>query len=246
MNSTAAAAALEFEALCQPECATHSLLSGQNQDPGLVRRAHAGVGLLPPHRAALHREFERGQAAPAGPGRPDRGGEANSAGLPPGLPPGGRAHWEAHAVRCHLPLPGRGAHHRRQPGLQVAIRERSRPGPYSFSGGSIEDNMPFKTRCVSSCVLQVSPWDKREEANEKKQAFALANSDHLALLQAYKVCFGVERCAVGVHVVCSLGRFGCIESRLIFCCLFVEPAGLPTGQFASLFLDHSNGTVSIS
>lgn len=34
---------------------------------------------------------------------------------------------------------------------------------------------------------QVSPWDKREEANEKKLAFAVANSDHLALLQAYKV-----------------------------------------------------------
>ncbi|TRY60779.1 hypothetical protein DNTS_032212 [Danionella cerebrum] len=32
----------------------------------------------------------------------------------------------------------------------------------------------------------VSPWDKREEANEKKMAFSLANSDHLALLQAYK------------------------------------------------------------
>ncbi|KAJ0012415.1 hypothetical protein NQD34_016749 [Periophthalmus magnuspinnatus] len=32
----------------------------------------------------------------------------------------------------------------------------------------------------------VSPWDKREEANEKKMFFALANSDHLALLQAYK------------------------------------------------------------
>lgn len=32
----------------------------------------------------------------------------------------------------------------------------------------------------------VSPWDKREEANDKKLAFALANSDHLALLQAYK------------------------------------------------------------
>ncbi|XP_019134505.2 putative ATP-dependent RNA helicase DHX57 [Larimichthys crocea] len=32
----------------------------------------------------------------------------------------------------------------------------------------------------------VSPWDKREEANEKKLAFAVANSDHLALLQAYK------------------------------------------------------------
>ncbi|XP_030575970.1 putative ATP-dependent RNA helicase DHX57 [Archocentrus centrarchus] len=32
----------------------------------------------------------------------------------------------------------------------------------------------------------VSPWDKREEATERKRAFALANSDHLALLQAYK------------------------------------------------------------
>uniref|UniRef100_A0A671MHC6 RNA helicase n=1 Tax=Sinocyclocheilus anshuiensis TaxID=1608454 RepID=A0A671MHC6_9TELE len=32
----------------------------------------------------------------------------------------------------------------------------------------------------------VSPWDKREEANEKKLGFSLANSDHLALLQAYK------------------------------------------------------------
>ncbi|XP_034019242.1 putative ATP-dependent RNA helicase DHX57 isoform X2 [Thalassophryne amazonica] len=32
----------------------------------------------------------------------------------------------------------------------------------------------------------VSPWDKREEANEKKHSFALASSDHLALLQAYK------------------------------------------------------------
>lgn len=37
------------------------------------------------------------------------------------------------------------------------------------------------------CVPQVSPWDKREEANEKKLAFAVASSDHLALLQAYKV-----------------------------------------------------------
>ncbi|KAK2896458.1 hypothetical protein Q8A67_010946 [Cirrhinus molitorella] len=32
----------------------------------------------------------------------------------------------------------------------------------------------------------VSPWDKREEANEKKLGFSLVNSDHLALLQAYK------------------------------------------------------------
>lgn len=41
-------------------------------------------------------------------------------------------------------------------------------------------------------VFQVSPWDKREEANEKKQAFALANSDHLALLQAYRVLLGLQ------------------------------------------------------
>ncbi|XP_028250740.1 putative ATP-dependent RNA helicase DHX57 [Parambassis ranga] len=32
----------------------------------------------------------------------------------------------------------------------------------------------------------VSPWDKREEANERKLSFAVASSDHLALLQAYK------------------------------------------------------------
>uniref|UniRef100_A0AAX7SM79 Putative ATP-dependent RNA helicase DHX57 n=1 Tax=Astatotilapia calliptera TaxID=8154 RepID=A0AAX7SM79_ASTCA len=32
----------------------------------------------------------------------------------------------------------------------------------------------------------VSPWDKREEANKKKVEFAVAKSDHLALLQAYK------------------------------------------------------------
>ncbi|XP_069463895.1 putative ATP-dependent RNA helicase DHX57 isoform X2 [Ambystoma mexicanum] len=32
----------------------------------------------------------------------------------------------------------------------------------------------------------VCPWDKKEEANSKKLEFAVANSDHLALLQAYK------------------------------------------------------------
>ncbi|XP_043913365.1 putative ATP-dependent RNA helicase DHX57 isoform X2 [Protopterus annectens] len=32
----------------------------------------------------------------------------------------------------------------------------------------------------------VSPWDKRDEANEKKLEFATANSDHLTFLQAYK------------------------------------------------------------
>ncbi len=40
---------------------------------------------------------------------------------------------------------------------------------------------------------QVSPWDKREEANEKKLGFSLANSDHLALLQAYKVSTGSDQ-----------------------------------------------------
>uniref|UniRef100_A0A8C5HMS3 Putative ATP-dependent RNA helicase DHX57 n=1 Tax=Gouania willdenowi TaxID=441366 RepID=A0A8C5HMS3_GOUWI len=34
----------------------------------------------------------------------------------------------------------------------------------------------------------VSPWDKREEANLKKRTFAVGNSDHLTLLQAYKGC----------------------------------------------------------
>ncbi|XP_069625162.1 putative ATP-dependent RNA helicase DHX57 [Ranitomeya imitator] len=32
----------------------------------------------------------------------------------------------------------------------------------------------------------VCPWDKKEDANKKKQEFAVGNSDHLALLQAYK------------------------------------------------------------
>ncbi|KAJ8013856.1 hypothetical protein DPEC_G00034150, partial [Dallia pectoralis] len=39
----------------------------------------------------------------------------------------------------------------------------------------------------------VSPWDKREEANEKKLNYALANSDHLALLQAYKGWCGAAK-----------------------------------------------------
>lgn len=41
-------------------------------------------------------------------------------------------------------------------------------------------------------MFQVSPWDKREEANEKKLSFALANSDHIALLEAYKVSAGLN------------------------------------------------------
>lgn len=43
----------------------------------------------------------------------------------------------------------------------------------------------FVLLCASG--FKVSPWDKREEANKKKLAFAVASSDHLALLQAYKV-----------------------------------------------------------
>ncbi|XP_056423434.1 putative ATP-dependent RNA helicase DHX57 isoform X2 [Hyla sarda] len=39
----------------------------------------------------------------------------------------------------------------------------------------------------------VCPWDKKEEANKKKQEFAVANSDHLALLQAYKAWSTVMR-----------------------------------------------------
>ncbi|XP_061523869.1 putative ATP-dependent RNA helicase DHX57 [Phycodurus eques] len=41
----------------------------------------------------------------------------------------------------------------------------------------------------------VSPWHKRDEANDKKMAFALANSDHLALLQAYKGWCDAEKAA---------------------------------------------------
>ncbi|XP_075059798.1 putative ATP-dependent RNA helicase DHX57 [Mixophyes fleayi] len=39
----------------------------------------------------------------------------------------------------------------------------------------------------------VCPWDKKDEANKKKQEFAIANSDHLALLQAYKAWSTVIR-----------------------------------------------------
>ncbi|KAG9484164.1 hypothetical protein GDO78_009855 [Eleutherodactylus coqui] len=39
----------------------------------------------------------------------------------------------------------------------------------------------------------VCPWDKKEEANKKKLEFAVANSDHLALLQAYKEMASLKR-----------------------------------------------------
>ncbi|XP_049617276.1 putative ATP-dependent RNA helicase DHX57 [Syngnathus scovelli] len=39
----------------------------------------------------------------------------------------------------------------------------------------------------------VSPWGKQEEANLKKLAFAVARSDHLALLQAYKGWYSAKK-----------------------------------------------------
>uniref|UniRef100_A0A8C5HIP7 Putative ATP-dependent RNA helicase DHX57 n=1 Tax=Gouania willdenowi TaxID=441366 RepID=A0A8C5HIP7_GOUWI len=49
----------------------------------------------------------------------------------------------------------------------------------------------------------VSPWDKREEANVKKRAFAVGNSDHLALLQAYKGwCSAAKNGKKAAHVYC--------------------------------------------
>ncbi|EPY83865.1 DEAH (Asp-Glu-Ala-Asp/His) box polypeptide 57 [Camelus ferus] len=39
----------------------------------------------------------------------------------------------------------------------------------------------------------VSPWDKKEEANQKKLEFAFANSDYLALLRAYKEMASLKR-----------------------------------------------------
>lgn len=47
----------------------------------------------------------------------------------------------------------------------------------------------FSSPAVFSSCGQVSPWDKREEANENNLSYVLANSDHLALLQGYKVLY---------------------------------------------------------
>ena len=35
--------------------------------------------------------------------------------------------------------------------------------------------------------MQVSPFDKRDDADKKKVEFAIGNSDHLTMLMAYKV-----------------------------------------------------------
>ena len=36
-------------------------------------------------------------------------------------------------------------------------------------------------------MLQSAPFDKREEADKKRQEMAVGNSDHLTLLRSYKV-----------------------------------------------------------
>ena len=41
--------------------------------------------------------------------------------------------------------------------------------------------------------LQVAPFDKREDADNKKREFAVGNSDHLTMLSAYKVCYYAYR-----------------------------------------------------
>lgn len=55
----------------------------------------------------------------------------------------------------------------------------------------------------------MSPWDKREEANEKKLTFAVANSDHLALLQAYKAQY-----FLGWNII-SLYTFGILDVNIL-------------------------------
>lgn len=97
----------------------------QNQDPGRVCRADAGVGLLSAHWAPGNGKLGCSQAAPAGPGSPNCRWEADPAGLPPGLPAGRRAHRETHAVRCHLSLPRPSTHDRCQSGLQITICKKT-------------------------------------------------------------------------------------------------------------------------
>ena len=36
-------------------------------------------------------------------------------------------------------------------------------------------------------MLQSAPFDKRDEADKKRSEMAVGNSDHLTLLEAYKV-----------------------------------------------------------
>ena len=41
-------------------------------------------------------------------------------------------------------------------------------------------------------LIQVSPFDKKDEADKKKLEFATGNSDHLTMVNAYKVCVSVN------------------------------------------------------
>ncbi|XP_057710392.1 putative ATP-dependent RNA helicase DHX57 [Corythoichthys intestinalis] len=75
----------------------------------------------------------------------------------------------------------------------------------------------------------VAPWDKREQANEKKLEFALANSDHLALLQAYKGWCSAEKAG---H---KSGSFFCRENFLSLRVL--QEIACVKRQFAELLSD---------
>lgn len=97
----------------------------QNQDPGRVCRADAGVRLLSAHRAPSYGKLGRSQAAPAGPWSSNCRWETDPAGLPPGLPARRRENRETHAVRCHLSLPRPSTHHRCQFGLQITICKKT-------------------------------------------------------------------------------------------------------------------------
>lgn len=58
-------------------------------------------------------------------------------------------------------------------------------------------NIRFSIQCVDSVLTIaaclsfkspfVSPFSKRKEADAKKKSFAVANSDHITVLMAYKV-----------------------------------------------------------
>uniref|UniRef100_A0A8C5GGX6 Putative ATP-dependent RNA helicase DHX57 n=1 Tax=Gouania willdenowi TaxID=441366 RepID=A0A8C5GGX6_GOUWI len=75
----------------------------------------------------------------------------------------------------------------------------------------------------------VSPWNKREEANMKKRAFAVGNSDHLTLLQAYKGwCSAAKKGTRAAYVYC---RENFLSSRVL-----QEIASLKR-QFAELLSD---------
>ncbi|OWK10483.1 DHX57 [Cervus elaphus hippelaphus] len=56
---------------------------------------------------------------------------------------------------------------------------------------------------LASLPVDVSPWDKKEEANQKKLEFAFANSDYLALLRAYKANSNAENPKLISAMLCA-------------------------------------------